>query len=86
MKKKKIELAEQEIIKNFLPQIAEIVYLFDISINECLVTDESLYSDFEDLKAIKDRVLKFKEKYGFIPESSQYLYEIAQKMVCKRKN
>lgn len=86
MKKKKIELAEQEIVKNFVPQLEEIISLFDIELDECLITDESLYSDFEGLEAIKERVVIFKEKYGFVPESSQYLYEIAQKMVCKRKN
>jgi len=86
MKKKKIELAEQEIVKNFVPQLEEIISLFDIELDECLITDESLYSDFEGLEAIKERVAIFKEKYGFVPESSQYLYEIAQKMVCKRKN
>lgn len=82
---RKVEFADQDIVIKFVPQLTEILELFDIDIEECFVSDETMYSDFEDLKVDKERLKKFKESYGFIPESNQYLYEIAQKMVCKRK-
>ena len=81
----KIEFAEQDIVIRFIPQLTEILELVDLDIEECLVTDESMYGDFEGLTINNKKLYSFKEKYGFIPESSQYLYEIAQKMVCKRK-
>lgn len=82
---KKVEFADQEIVLKFVSQIAEILELVDIDIEECFVSDESMFGDFEALKQNKEKLKLFKEKYGFIPENSQYLYEIAQKMVCKRK-
>lgn len=86
MKKfRKIEFAEQVIVEKFYDQIEELVDLYDLKIDECLITDESLISDFEDIKADKIKLNTFKKKYGFLPESNQYLYEVAQKMVCKRK-
>jgi hypothetical protein len=82
---KKVKFADQDIVNLFVEQIEEIIDLFDIEINECMVTDESMISDFEGLGRNKEKSNKFKEKYGFVPDNKQYLYEIAQKMVCKRK-
>lgn len=82
---KKIEFADQDIVNSFVEQIQEIVSLYDLNIEECFITDESLISDFEGLKTCSAKLKLFKEKYGFTPESKQYLYEVAQKMVCKRK-
>ena len=81
----KIDFADQEIVNTFVSQIIEIVNLFDLEIEECFISDESLISDFSDFKPNNAKLNDFKNKYGFIPESNQYLYEIAQKMVCKRK-
>jgi len=83
---KRVEFADQDIVLKFIPQLSEIVEMFDLDLEECFISDESLYSDFEELKPSKEKLKEFKEKYGFLPESSQYLYEIAQKMVCKRKH
>lgn len=87
MKKfKKIDFAEQDIVDKFIPQIEEIVNLYDLEIDECFISNESMIGDFND--SIKPNTVKlnvFKNKYGFIPECNQYLYEVAQKMVCKRK-
>lgn len=82
---KKVEFAEQEIVEKFIPQLAELLDLVDLDIEECLVTDESMFSDFDNLKSNNRKILSFKEKYGFIPDGNQYLYEIAQKMLCKRR-
>jgi len=82
---KKVEFADQDIVERFVPQVAEILELVDLDIEECLVTDESMFSDFEGLVTNNKKLYAFKEKYGFLPESKQYLYEIAQKMICKRK-
>lgn len=82
---KKVEFADQVIVERFIPQLAEILDLVDLDIEECLVTDESMYGDFEGLVANNKKLYSFKERYGFLPESKQYLYEIAQMMVCKRK-
>lgn len=82
---KKVEFADQDIVVKFVPQLEELLDLVDLDIEECLVTDESMFGDFEGLVTNNKKLYAFKEKYGFIPESSQYLYEIAQKMVCKRK-
>jgi len=82
---KKVEFADQDIVIKFVNEIAEILELVDLDIEECFVSDESMFGDFEGLVANNKKLYSFKEKYGFIPESSQYLYEIAQKMVCKRK-
>jgi len=82
---KKVEFADQDIVVKFVPQLAEILDLVDLDIEECLVTDESMFGDFEGLVANNKKLYSFKEKYGFLPESKQYLYEIAQKMLCKRK-
>ena len=82
---KKVEFADQDIIIKFVNELAEILDLVDLDIEECFVTDESMYSDFEGLVTNNKKLYAFKEKYGFIPDSKQYLYEIAQKMICKRK-
>jgi len=82
---KKVEFADQEIVEKFVPQLAEILDLVDLDIEECLVTDESMFGDFEGLVSYNKKLYSFREKYGFLPEGKQYLYEIAQKMVCKRK-
>jgi len=83
---KKVEFADQEIVLKFVPEIAEILELVDIDIEECFVSDESMYGDFEPLEQNKEKLNSFKEKYGFLPDYRQYLYEIAQKMVCKQKH
>ena len=87
MKKfRKIEFADQEIVNFFVQQITEIINLFDLEVDECFITDESMIEDFNDsIKPNNAKLNEFKNKYGFIPENSQYLYEVAQKMVCKRK-
>lgn len=81
----KIEFAEQDIVEKFIPELEEILELVDLDLEECLVTDESMYGDFEGLTTNNKKLYAFKEKYGFLPEGKQYLYEIAQKMVCKKK-
>lgn len=82
---KKVEFADQDIVNVFVDQINEIVDLYDLESDECLITDESMIGDFEGLIRNNKKFDAFKEKYGFIPDSKQYLYEIAQKMICKRK-
>ena len=83
---KKVEFAEQEIVEKFYPQISEIVDLYDLDVEECFISDESLIGDFNnEIKPNNVKLNVFKNKYGFVPECSQYLYEVAQKMVCKRK-
>lgn len=86
MKKfQKVEFADQDIVIKFVPQLDEILNLVDLDIEECFITDESMFGDFEGLITNNTKLKAFKEKYGFTPESSHYLYEIAQKMICKRK-
>ena len=83
---RKVEFVDQYIVNSFVPQITEIVDLYDLEVEECFISDESMIEDFNDsIKPNNAKLNEFKNKYGFIPESSQYLYEIAQKMVCKRK-
>lgn len=83
---KKIEFAEQDIVDKFIPQIAEIVEIYGLELDECFISNESMVSDFNnEIKPNNVKINEFKNKYGFIPESNQYLYEVAQKMVCKRK-
>lgn len=83
---KKIEFADQDIVNSFVLQITEILDVYDLLPEECIVTDESLILDFNDeIKPNNAKLNAFKNKYGFIPENNQYLYEVAQKMVCKRK-
>lgn len=82
---KKVEFADQDIVEKFIPQLIELLDIVDLDIEECLVTDETMFGDFSSLKADNKKLHAFKEKYGFLPESKQYLYEIAQKMICKRK-
>jgi len=82
----KIEFADQDIVDKFVPQLVELVDLYDLTIDECFISNESMIQDFnEEVKPNNAKLNAFKNKYGFIPESNQYLYEIAQKMVCKRK-
>jgi len=82
---RKVEFADQFIVEKFIPQIEEIIHLYDLEFDEVFISDESMIGDFEGLKANKDKLKVFEEKYGFVPESCQYIYEIAQKMVCKRR-
>lgn len=83
---KKVEFAEQDIVDKFVPQLAEILDLYGLELDECFITNESMVDDFNDaLRPNNAKLNEFKNKYGFIPERSQYLYEVAQKMVCKRK-
>jgi hypothetical protein len=82
---KKVEFADQDIVIKFVNELAEILDIVDLDIEDCFITDESMYGDFQGLVSNNKKLYAFKEKYGFIPEGSQYLYEIAQKMVCKRK-
>lgn len=82
---KKVEFADQEIVEKFIPQLEEIIGLYDLNFDEVFISDESAIADFDGVSLNKDKVTKFKEKYGFLPESNHYLYEVAQKMVCKRR-
>ena len=82
---RKVEFADQIIVEKFIPQIEEIISLFNLKFEEVFISDESLFSDFEDNSIDKQKLKSFKEKYGFTPESNHYLYEISQKMVCKRR-
>jgi len=82
---KKIEFADQEIVNSFVEQIEEIVSLYDLDVEECFITDESMISDFDGLVFNKSKLKAFKDKYGFTPDNKQYLYEVSQKMKCKGK-
>lgn len=82
---RKVEFADQFIVEKFIPQIEEIINLYGLDFDEVFISDESMISDFEGVSIDKDKLKIFKDKYGFAPESCHYLYEIAQKMVCKRR-
>ena len=75
---KKVEFADQDIVEKFVPQLAEILDLVDLDIEECLVTDESMYCDFEGLVANNKNFQSLK-KYDIIISNPPY-YRNAKNM------
>jgi len=44
----KIEFADQDIVDKFVPQLVELVDLYDLTIDECFISNESMIQDFNE--------------------------------------